>query len=98
MIDDGLEDAEAAPAELTRPVNAGPTRRRELAIPAELALPVVFVLLESAGQRRHRLARGVGLKPGPKLAAKGFVLCAVIKIHRCDHLLPVANPIPARRA
>ena len=88
VIDDAFEDTQAAPAVLARPVDTGPAARREFAIPAKLALPVGFVLLESPRQRLHPFARGVGLKPGPELVAKSFILGAVVEVHRRAHLLP----------
>src|ERR1700681_1976446 len=96
MINDRPEEAETAPAELTWPIDAGPTRRRELAIPAQLALPVGLVLIESPGQRLHPLVRGVGFEPSPQLAAKGLILGAIVEVHRCNHLAAGQQTSPRR--
>src|SRR5229473_6168401 len=85
MVDDGLEEAQSAPTVFHGPIDAGPSARRELPIPSDTPVPVVFATLGDAIERQGRVVRRIFLEPRSEFTPKRLGLFAIVKIH----LLPL---------
>src|SRR5712692_11662569 len=88
MIDDSLEEAQPASTVFRRPIDAGPSARRELPIPSDTPVPVVFATLGDAIERQGRIVRRVFFEPLPELMPERLGLFAIVKIHLFAPLIP----------
>src|ERR1700722_11062654 len=90
--DELLSDAGVAAAILLGPAQADPSAFMQLAMPLQAPLPIALALVQHAELVVDRTAAGADLgqicgNKTSELLPEGFVLGAVLEIHRCYYLL-----------